>query len=212
MVEKKAREPLPAEVPDELASPRQRSDNRREVLVDKAAELFCQRGYDATSLRDIAASIGMQPGSMYYHFASKDDILLAVYTEGVRRLSVKVREAVDAHQEADPWSRLEAACCAHLHSMLHGDTYVQVVSYEFPHRRAQATRDLLVPQRDAYESIFRELITELPLKPGVDRKYLRLTLLGAMAWTLMWYRPGLQSPKSIGKRIMKLIRAAAQPT
>ena len=211
MVEKKPRESLPAEVPDELASPRQRSDNRREVLVDKAAELFCQRGYDATSLRDIAAAIGMQPGSMYYHFASKDDILLAVYTEGVRRLSEKVKEAVVDHRDSDPWTRLEAACCAHLHSMLHGDTYVQVLSYEFPHRRAKATRDLLVPQRDAYEQIFRDLIGDLPLKPGVDRKYLRLTLLGAMAWTLMWYHPGPQSPKSIGKRIMKLIRAAAQP-
>jgi len=210
-MEKKPKESLPAEAPDELASPRQRSDNRREVLVDKAAELFCQRGYDATSLRDIAAAIGMQPGSMYYHFASKDDILLAVYTEGVRRLSEKVKEAVVDHQDSDPWTRLEAACCAHLHSMLHGDTYVQVLSYEFPHRRAKATRDLLVPQRDAYERIFRDLIGDLPLKPGVDRKYLRLTLLGAMAWTLMWYHPGPQSPKSIGKRIMKLIRAAAQP-
>lgn len=200
-----------AEPAEESGQPRQRADNRREMLVDKAAELFCQFGYDATSLRDIAAAIGMQPGSMYYHFASKDDILLAVYTEGVKRLSDKVREAVVANEGADPWTRLEAACCAHLHSMLHGDTYVQVVSYEFPHRRAQATRDLLLPQRDAYEKIFRDLIADLPLKPGVDRKYLRLTLLGAMAWTLMWYHPGPQSPKSIGKRIMKLIRAAAQP-
>ncbi len=196
---------------EEPTQPRQRSDNRREMLVDKAAELFCHRGYDATSLRDIAAATGMQPGSMYYHFASKDDILLAVYTEGVRRLSEKVREAVVDHAAADPWTRLEAACCAHLHSMLHGDTFVQVVSYEFPHRRAQATRDLLVPQRDAYERIFRDLIADLPLKPGVDRKYLRLSLMGAMAWTLMWYHPGPQSPKSIGKRIMKLMRAAAQP-
>lgn len=211
MVDRKSNEIEEQRGAEEPGQPRQRSDNRREMVLDKAAELFCQRGYDATSLRDIAAATGMQPGSMYYHFASKDDILLAVYTEGVGRLLVKVREAVDLHAASDPWDRLEAACCAHLHAMLHGDTYVQVVSYEFPHRRAQSTRDLLVPQRDTYEKIFRDLIADLPLKPGVDRKYLRLTLLGAMAWTLMWYHPGPQSPKSIGKRIMKLMRAAAQP-
>ena len=71
-----------------------RQDNRRERLMDAAAELFSRRGYRATTVRDIAAAVGMLPGSVYYHFPSKGALLLAVYEEGVRRVTRRVDEAV----------------------------------------------------------------------------------------------------------------------
>ncbi len=60
-----------------------RSDNRQPELLDAAAALFAQRGYAATSMRDIALAVKMLPGSMYYHFASKEELLVAVYEAGV---------------------------------------------------------------------------------------------------------------------------------
>ena len=56
-----------------------RADNRLPVVLEAAARLFAQRGYAATSMRDIAQAASMLPGSLYYHFAAKEDLLAAVY-------------------------------------------------------------------------------------------------------------------------------------
>lgn len=77
-----------------------RSDNREQLIRDRAAGLFRQRGYHAASARDIAGAVGMLPGSLYYHFASKEDLLVAVYEEGVRMISEAVTRAAVA--ERDP--------------------------------------------------------------------------------------------------------------
>ena len=50
-----------------------RRDNRRERILDAAAHCFSRAGYEGTSVRDIATAAGILPGSMYYHFASKED-------------------------------------------------------------------------------------------------------------------------------------------
>ena len=67
-----------------------RQDNRRQAILDAAAKLFARRGYHATSMRDMASATGMLPGSVYYHFDSKEALLLAVYAEGVQRIAAPV--------------------------------------------------------------------------------------------------------------------------
>ena len=66
----------------------------RQRVLDCAARLFRQRGYGATSLRDIAAESGMKAGSLYYHFASKDEIVIDVLNIGVARVNEAVKTAV----------------------------------------------------------------------------------------------------------------------
>ena len=71
-----------------------RSDSRLHGLLDVAASLFAQRGYAATSMRDIALGVKMLPGSVYYHFASKEELLVAVYEAGVGELEGAVQAAL----------------------------------------------------------------------------------------------------------------------
>ena len=78
----------------------QRADNRLAPLLDAAAAQFALRGYEAASIRDIVRGVGMLPGSLYYHFANKDEMLVAVYAEGVRRIGEAVSAAIERH--ADP--------------------------------------------------------------------------------------------------------------
>src|ERR1700682_5251172 len=107
-----------------LRAPRQ--DNRRVQLLDAAARLFRARGFHATSRRDIAKAVGMLSGSIYYHFDSKEEMLLAVYGEAARRGAEAVDEAVAA-ETAGPWERLEAACAAHLGALIAHRDFTQVM-------------------------------------------------------------------------------------
>ena len=102
-----------------------RADNRLPQILDEAARLFAERGFPATTIRDIVRGIDMLPGSLYYHFAAKEDLLAAVYAEGVKRISGHVHAAIA--KRTDPWQRLTAACVAHLEALLDESAYAQVV-------------------------------------------------------------------------------------
>ena len=179
-----------------------RQDNRREAILDASAALFSRRGYHATSLRDIAAAAGMLPGSVYYHFASKDALLLAVYAAGVERIAARVDAAVE--KASAPRPRLEAACVAHLETLLERSDYAQVVVRVLP-RDAAAVSAELARLRNDYERRFSALIDALALPENVDTKLLRLALLGALNGARVWYRPNGHSPETIAKRFLGLL-------
>jgi TetR/AcrR family transcriptional regulator, cholesterol catabolism regulator len=182
-------------------------DNRGRDVLAAAVELFASRGFDATSIRDIATEAGVQPASVYYHYPSKEALLVAIVDRAAAQVAEQIKAAV---QSPDPWQRLEQACVAHLTALLQGEGALRVLATEIPSRRTGAVHDALVRTRDAYEDIFRDLVAALPVRPGVDRSYLRLTLLGAINWTLIWYRPGGDPPPAIARQIVTLIRQGAE--
>jgi AcrR family transcriptional regulator len=185
-----------------------RQDNRRPQLLDAAARRFRAFGYDATSMRDIAGDVGMHAGSMYYHFPSKEDLLVAVHEEGIRRISAAVETAIVAEHE--PWRRLEAFAAAHLGVLLDGGDYAQVVIRELP-REPEQVRCGLVRLRDRYERLAAGLVEALPLSTGVDRRALRLLLMGALNWSQTWYRPGGEPPQAIAATFVALLRQGLEP-
>jgi TetR/AcrR family transcriptional regulator, cholesterol catabolism regulator len=185
-----------------------RPDNRRIQLLDAAARFFSQRGFHATSMRDIARAADMLSGSIYYHFSSKQEILLAVYAEGARRIGELVDYAIAS--ETDPWKQLEAASAAHLNalSITHRD-YAQVMIRTLP-QEADGIEAQLRDIRHNYETKFRKLIDELTLPPDVDRHYLRLMLIGALNWSPVWYKPGGDRPEVVAKAFVQTLRRQAE--
>jgi AcrR family transcriptional regulator len=180
-----------------------RADNRLPLILDEAARLFAAQGFHGTSVRDIVRAIDMLPGSLYYHFATKEALLAAVYAEGVRRISEAVSAAIAGRRE--PWERLEAACVAHLEGLLDSGDYAQVVIRVRP-ADAPSVAGELVKRRDEYEQLFVDLVQALPLARGVDRRSVRLMLLGALNWSQTWYHPGRDSPRTIARRFVTLLR------
>jgi len=186
----------------------QRADSRLPRILDRAARLFREKGFQGASVRDIAGSVGMLPGSLYCHFDSKEDLLVAVYTEGVRRLSRALEQALEdaAARDEDAWQRLEAACVAHLEALLDGGDYAQVMVRVQP-GEAPGAAQRLIALRDGYERRFRALIEALPAP--LRRDHLRLLLLGALNWVPSWYRPGKDSPRAIAHGFLQLLRGEA---
>ncbi len=180
-----------------------RADNRLPQILDAAARLFRTQGFQGASVRDIVRAVGMLPGSLYYHFATKEELLAAVYAEGVQRISARVQAAIAAR--ADPWQRLEAACVAHLEAILEDDDYAQVVIRVRP-ADVPAADARLIELRDQYEALIKRLIADLPLPRTADRRTLRLMLLGSLNWSQTWYRPGRDSPKTIARRFVALLQ------
>jgi len=180
-----------------------RHDNRRAQLLDAAARLFGGRGYHATSMRDIAKEVGMLSGSIYYHFESKEEMLLAVYEEGLRRIADGVDSAVAL--EVEPWARLEAACAAHLRTLLAHREYTQVMTRTLPDEAGEAGPRVRELRRE-YEARFRRLIDALPLPAAVDGHYLRLLLFGALNWSQFWYNPGGDPPEVVARHFVNTLR------
>lgn len=185
-----------------------RADSRLPAILDEAARLFSMQGYHNTSIRDIVRAIGMLPGSLYCHFSSKEDLLVAVYEEGVRRMLDAVSVALEAAPR-DPWARLEAACVAHLEALLQSTPYALVVIRVLPDD-VPAARARLVAPRDRFEALFAGLVDALPMPHGTDRHALRLFLLGALNWAQFWYRPAdamheRDAPAAIARKMVALL-------
>lgn len=180
------------------------ADSRAPLVLDAAARLFCRHGFEGTTVRDIASAAGMLPGSLYCHFATKDDLLVAVYLRGVEQICATVEAAVSPL--ADPWQRLEAACVAHLEAILRDDDYARVVVRVRP-ADVPGAADRLVAQRDRYEALWTALVAALPLPRRTDRRALRLMLLGALNWAQNWYRAdGGSSPRVLARQFTALLR------
>ena len=207
--------PARAEPVEDLArTPRTRAHNRQPQLLEAAARVFRQKGYGITTMRDIAAATGMTAGSIYYHYPSKGDLLLAVYAEGVRRVTAAVQAALEP--DGTPWEKLQRAITAHLQMMVgqapddapFAGVFVQVLPHDFPPEHHEA----LIALRNGYEATFRTLIDALPLKRGTDRRLLRLQLIGALNHVPQWYRPdGPRTPQAIARVMTRHLQAGLEP-
>jgi AcrR family transcriptional regulator len=182
-----------------------RADNRIHLVLDAAARLFREKGYASTSMRDIAQASGMLAGSLYYHFPSKEALLVAVYGAGVAHITEAVSAALA--RDGDAWEKLENACAAHLEALLSGSDYAQVVVRVRPDDAPDVAAELTA-LRDGYERTFAQVIGALPLARPADRRTLKLLLLGALNWSQTWYRPGRDSPAVVARRFVRLLRDA----
>lgn len=180
-------------------------ESRREALLDAAAEMFAAKGYDGTSIRDIAGAVGMLPGSLYYHFKSKEDLLIAVYRKGVARFEAAIDQAL-ASTGADPWQAIEAACAAHLSILLDGGDYARIVNPEFVRSFPPDMLPTLNAERDRYERHFEKLIAALPLDPETDRWLFKVALFGSLNWSQTWYRKGRYTPQDIAAAFIGMLR------
>ena len=174
-------------------APRRRSGdadadgNRRRQLLRASARLFREKGYDGTSVRDIAQATGMQSGSWVYHFATKQDILAAVMHEGLV-VALARMEAIAAERLA-PRAAFERLVRAHLDTLLGpGQDFIPVVLYEW-RSLAPASRRSIKVLLKRYEAVWQDVIAALQQEgawPGRTRID-ALLLFGALNWIARWY-------------------------
>jgi len=167
-------------------------DSGRARIMDEAATLFLQQGYDATSLRHIADTVGMKAGSIYYHFASKDELLTEILRRGINVMEAAFDDAERTSAQRHPAVRVEAHVRAHLAALFENGSYTAAHVMTF-RTAPDAVRRVIVPVRDAYEARWTEMLRDLQadgeIPPTVDVSVARLILFGAMNSSVEWFDP-----------------------
>lgn len=162
---------------------------RPEQILDIAARQFRNRGYAAVSMRDIATEAGMRTPSLYYHFAAKDDLVIAVMDRGI----VVVREAVMAALAALPADagdaqRLETAMRAHLRA-LHGMSDYTSANVRIFGQLPEALRRANMAERRAYQAIWSRLLVPVCAQDPATLPARVAFVIGALNATLEWVDP-----------------------
>jgi len=189
------------------------TDNPRRLQIEEAASaLFRERGYAATSVRDIAQALNLQGGSLYAHVASKEDVLWSIVNRAADRFNSEVGPvATDA--DATPADRLANMIRAHVGvvTSIQKDAAVFLHEWRFlsPARRAD-----IQARRDAYEGLFRAAIRD-GIDSGafrdVDPHLTAAAILSSLNGIATWYSPsGPLSETQIADQHAELFLAALE--
>ncbi len=163
---------------------------RRDQIVAVAARLFRERGYHATSVRDIADAVGIQGGSLYAHVAGKDDLLWEIVNRSADLFFAAMQPIVDSDRTIV--LKIRDAITAHVRVITDDLDAAAVYSTEWRHL-PEDRREAFAARRDAYESLFRKLIGSAIRErfiTATDEAFASLFVLSALNWIYQWYRPG----------------------
>ena len=167
--------------------------NRRQELLNAAARLFRDKGFSATSTRDIAGAVGMHSGSPFYHFKSKDALLLAVMQAGMHAAIARQALALqaDGTEVMSPLVRIRRLIRAHFETLLGpGNDFVPVMLYEYRSLNPRQRTVLAQLQLD-YEAAWMPVLQALHANGHLNApiKLSRLLILGALNWSVQWFDP-----------------------
>jgi len=163
---------------------------KRQELTRIAARLFAERGYQGTSLADLAVALGVQKPSLYHHIDSKEDLLWDVAREG----AAAFHAALDGVPQALPASeRIRLALRAHL-AVVAAQLDIATVFVREWRFLTGDRREEFVAERRRYEERIRELfrdgVESSELRTDLDVATAALLFLSAANWAYTWLRPG----------------------
>ena len=163
-------------------------ETRRRQIEDAASLLFRERGYAATSVRDIAQALNLQGGSLYAHVASKEDVLWSIVSRAADRFNTRVGPI--AATPAPAATKLREMIRAHVGVVTDSQRDAAVFLHEWRFLGA-GRREQVAARRDAYEALFRQAIGEGIAGgdfAGADPKLTATALLTALNGIATWYR------------------------
>ena len=191
----------------------QRRDRQRDAILRSAARLFRERGFADTGMRDIAAAADLSAANLYHYFDSKNDLLFYCQDRALDRMLAAITTARRGSRTVP--ERLRLVLDAHLQTLLddiEGATaHLQIDS--LPPR----LRGAIVKKRDRYERAVRRMIAD-GIRRGelvdMDPAVITRAMLGAMNWTVTWFRPdGADTAAAVGAIIARfLVRGIAART
>jgi AcrR family transcriptional regulator len=175
-----------------------------------AAQIICNKGYDATSMNDIAEAVGITKSGLYHHVSGKRNLLFSIMNFGLDSLEEQV--IIPALEISDAEQRLRKIITNHVHlitsrSTAEGNNPVSIVVDEVAGLTLPQRRKIDARKR-AYVDLIREALTQLKASGklrDLDVTAATFSLLGMILWLSRWYSPaGRLTPEQVSEEVTKI--------
>ena len=164
------------------------TERKKEILA-QSQSLLKEKGYAATSVRDIAKALDMEPASLYSHFKNKEDILKITCFEMADKFELAVKEVNDIYFNAE--EKLRMAIKLHVEILTQNLDSALIFIRDWRNLTGTSLTQFTA-KRNVYEEGFREIV-QTGIDEGIfnetDKKFAALTILSSVNWIVEWYKP-----------------------
>ncbi len=185
---------------------------RKNQITRAAEQLFSQRGYHATTVREIAAVLDLEGGSLYGHISGKYELLYTIVLEASEQFRAAANEVLASG--AEPQIQLRELMRRHVAIVVQSPAKAVVYHHEWRHLDAEHL-ELLKSHRNEYEQAFRQII-RAGVAGGVfqveDERLASIAVLSLLNWIYQWYQPGgLLDADSLAEHFYNIIWRSFSP-
>ena len=188
------------------------SISRREIILQEAAHLFREKGYPGANLRELARRAGIQGGSIYHHFASKQEILFQLMDHTMTDMIERLNERLALLRT--PSEKLREAINFHVEYHVQGPDQTYITDEELRNLTPENYLKV-VAKRDRYQKIIEEVMSAGKVEEGWqldEPKLYTRALIKMCAGVANWFKPdGSLSVKQICEAYLNLFRNGLLP-
>jgi TetR/AcrR family transcriptional regulator, cholesterol catabolism regulator len=165
-----------------------RYDKRMSEILAHATEVFCEKGYEGASMRDLSRATGMSLAGLYYYFESKERLLFLIQKHTFTTIVARLKKRLE--HVSDPEERIRVFILNHLEYFLANQAAMKVLSHEAEVLKNGFAAELAATKREYYR-ICVGLLDDLKRehKPDFSTRLAVLSLFGMMNWIYTWHNP-----------------------
>lgn len=188
-------------------------DDPRAEILQQAAKLFAQKGYEASSLTELAAAMSYSKGAIYNYFATKQEIYDAIIVRALTGLYESGAAAV--RPQDPPAERLKRYMVAHARYLAENYDCFVTMLVGFSGMANSELKDDALALRDAHEGLLRQILADGVADGtfrGVDAAMTGRAVLSLLSWMVRWFKPGRgKSPEQVAEEYHDLLMRGLLP-
>lgn len=181
--------------------------SRKEQVIRSAAELFREKGYAASSMRDLAQKLGIEAASLYSHIKSKEEILRQLCFDMAAEFRKSLQEVEKLNVSSS--EKLKLGIIGHIQVMAKDLTASAVFMNEHRHLSQPYLRDFLllrINYINRFKAIIEQGARQGEFKDDIDKKLAVMTLFSSLNWMPMWYDPSSTiDPQNLGHQLADML-------
>ena len=197
-----------------VAAPETRFDRRLGEILNHATDVFCEKGYEGASMRDLSRASGMSLAGLYYYFESKERLLFLIQKHTFSTIVERLKARLEGI--SDPEARTRLFILNHLEYFLANQAAMKVLSHEAEVLRNGFAEEVAAIKREYYR-ICVGLLDDLKRDRGLQfsTRIAVLSLFGMMNWIYTWHNPRVDADaaslaKDMGDILLRGVMAGAR--
>jgi TetR/AcrR family transcriptional regulator, cholesterol catabolism regulator len=178
-----------------------RFDRQLARVLDHAAHIFCDKGYEGASMRDLSRASGMSLAGLYHYFSSKEELLYLIQKHAFRTIIENARKRLAA--VSDPEERIRIFLENHLEYFLANKEAMKVLTHEAETLKDSRGGEIRAIKREYYRICF-DLLEDLRRAQGLEfsGRLAVLSLFGMINWIYTWHNPRVDAdPKALARQM-----------